>query len=256
MIINLSPRICRRFLLANAFVLALFGLGLELLEDAVGDHWLLGLYPVVSLQYDHNLPTWVLTGLFALAALLCGLNGEGASSFARYAWRSLALAFVILSLDAAAGLGGLVAGLAVGLPAPRAFAGQNLALFVLAGLLIAACLTALVLAVSAFLFFKSLPRGLLIAAALAVLVFAAAHLGREAQLPFTLWYGFGGAEQDQALLESLWRVLMSSLKIAGASLLCAGLIANLAGGAGRVRLKVVPGRAVPAQRSAMAQVAR
>ncbi len=241
MIITLSPRICRNLLLANLAVLTALGLGLELLE-AAGDHWLLGLYPIVSLEYDHNLPTWVLTGLFAAAALLCALHGADATRFARCAWRTLAVALLILSLDAASGLVGLLSGLGEGLPAPGSFAGQNLALFALAGLLIAAGLAALVLAVLAFLFLKSLPRGLLIAAALAGLAIAAAHVGREAQLPIGLWYGLGGAEQDQAMIERLWLVLLSSLEIAGVSLLCAGLIAPLAERKGRLRLTVVPGR--------------
>ena len=252
MTITLSPRICQRLLAINAVALTLLGLSLELLRAAVDEHALLALYPIVSLHHEHNLPTWYLTGLFGMVALLCALHGERSLGLTRRAWRALALTFLLISLQAAADPGALMAGLVDevrrAMPPAGAFAGQNLALFVLAGALIAAGLAALVLSVLAIFFLSALPRALLIAAALAGLAFAAAHLGREAQLPFTLWYGLGGGEPHQAAVERLWQVLLGALEIAGASLLCAGMVGSLAAGTGRLHLTVVPGQAAPEAR--------
>lgn len=233
--VTLSPATLNRAAVCLVGLLLLLGIGAESLAILLDDDWLFGLFPIVSLQYSQNLPTWALTMLFAAAGSLAGLlyaidRAQGRPSVR---WLGLGGAMLGASLetfaDMGTGMGAGMMGLLRAVLGPAALADLLLrhpfvAMFALG---LAAVLGGCVLVVGyrSLKAWWSLPPASRRCLALGVAVLAAAPWIEARSLPL------GALSADETLPSSLavWIALaQSALKLLGAYLVCLALIRLLA----------------------------
>lgn len=100
--VSLTSRQLLGWLFALTAAIALLGLASELIDYLVAPSWAATVVPMLSLSYEHNLPTWYAVCLHAQIAILCALTaGHQRQQGGRHArrWRLLSAAFAYISLD-------------------------------------------------------------------------------------------------------------------------------------------------------------
>ena len=99
----IEPRALRRGLLAAVAACSALGLLAEL-WNATSEHSLREhLVPLLSLSYEHNVPTWLASSLLLACALAAGAIARAAPSWRRH-WWGMAAVFAYASLDEVAQL--------------------------------------------------------------------------------------------------------------------------------------------------------
>jgi hypothetical protein len=100
--IHLSTPRLRNLLLGLVGVLMAVGTGVEICDHLFSPAWAPTAVPLLSLSYEHNLPTWVVVCLlFCCALLLAAIAAHARRRGARHVlrWRVLALLFAYISFD-------------------------------------------------------------------------------------------------------------------------------------------------------------
>ena len=99
--LSVDPKTFDLALLIGLSVVAGLGLIVEVVAAELGDDWLLGLFPIISLRYEQNLPAWYLMGLYVLVAVVAGLAGavDRREAPARLLWATLVVTLVWLYLE-------------------------------------------------------------------------------------------------------------------------------------------------------------
>lgn len=232
--LKVDPRSFDLGLLLGFAAVASLGLIIESLGIGLADDWLFGLFPIISLQYEQNLPAWYLMGLYLLAGLLAGLvaSVDRREQPAKLLWISLSVSLVWLSLDEFAGLGTMLShALAAALqPDLTESAVQHHG----TALIAAGTSVAVLLALSIRMGYRvtvqwlALPGMCQFRLTMGFAAVTIAPLVKDWHLPFRLWYDFGGHERTEYLVFAGLEWLRSSTEIVGASLVCSALVSFLA----------------------------
>ncbi len=196
-----------RALVGVVAAVALAGLVAELGDFLLG--WPPSVALALSLSYEHNLPSWLASGLLLLASASLFVCAERARSD-RARWTALGLVFALASLDEAIelheGLGAL-------------YAGSGALHF---GWVIPGAAIALAIGLSFLGFLRRLPRIDRRRFVIAAVLFLGGALGME--LPLGLWTETHG---DQNLGYGVIDWIEESLELAGATFFVLALRARL-----------------------------
>ncbi len=97
-------------LVAGAALMTVCGFVVEFVYFFTGDSSQFALYPIISLDHSQNLPTWYLSGLLALCALISSilLASCGDRPWQRLKWSGAVCVFGVLCLAAFTDLWGIV----------------------------------------------------------------------------------------------------------------------------------------------------
>ncbi len=233
--LEIDPRSFDRSLLLGFTAVAALGLIIESLAASLADDSLFGLFPIISLRYEQNLPAWYLMGLYLLAGFLACLiaAADRREQPAKLLWISLAATLVWLSLDEFAGLEAMLSRALESALQPDLIesAVQDYG----TALIAAGTTIAVLLALSIRIGYRiavlwiALPAMCQVRLTMGFVAITIAPLVKDWSLPFRLWYDFGGPERSEHLVYLGLDWLRSSMEIAGASLVCSALVSFLAG---------------------------
>ena len=234
-LINLDPRSYELTLLLGFTTVTALGLVIEALAAGLNDDWLLGLFPVISLNYEQNLPAWYLMGLYLMGSLLAGLilAVDPRRHQARLLWASLAAGLAWLSLDELSAFSTQLTFTARAWLRPdlieRAVQDHGTALIFAGTMLVAALILSIRLGFRIAVQGFALPADCQLRLAAGLMAISIAPFVVDWSLPFRLWYDLGGQEPSSYLVHKGLEWLRNALETAGASLVCAALVSYLSG---------------------------
>lgn len=232
--VELDPASIGPVLQLGLLAITASGLIVEALAVILGDTWLLGLYPIISLTYEQSLPLWYLMGLLALSGLLACLLSQAGRQGRRESlfWSSLAVGLALLSLHAFSGFGAdLFAAIKSALePDLIEWALQHHSTWLVgAGTVLVVLLVLCArLGLAVLGHCLTLPAECLIPLTAGVGTLVIAPFLTLWPWPLRLWYALGGHETGDALVSRFLAWLSNSVEIAGASLVCVALASLLA----------------------------
>lgn len=233
--LGVDPKTFDLALLIGLCLVAGLGLIVEVLAAELDDDWLYGLFPIISLRYEQNLPAWYLMGLYALAAVAAGLATavDRREAPARLLWATLVVTLVWLSLDEFSGLGSMLAfALQATIQADiiESAIQHHAAALIAAGTAVAALLAfSIRLSIRIVAQWLALPTLCQLRLTVGSAAISLAPFVKDWSLPQRLWYDLGGEESGEHLVVAALEWLRSSTEIVGASFIFSALVVFLAG---------------------------
>jgi hypothetical protein len=102
--IQIHRRRLRNVLLILNATFALISFGLAVLQITTGHNVVYGVFRLLDLNHEANIPSWYSANLLLLGAVVAGLVGAAARGLQGRGWKGIALVMAFFSLDEIAGI--------------------------------------------------------------------------------------------------------------------------------------------------------